>query len=262
MADTAAAPAPQEAATVAEAQNAGTEAEKQPDPAQEATEGAGVTADPAEQEAKEKQRTEEKERERKARKAERVQRTLYEENAVLRAELARHNASPQGAQQSNQETPNTPNTPDPVSVARQLIDAERFNARCNTIAEQGAKEFKKDFMPAWDAIASEIPIVDRKTGKPTDFFESITDLDNPAAVIVHIGTNPDLLDELQDLTGRKLDRKLALIEAELKAKPKVSNAPIPITPIKPRSTPSEPDPADTDAWIKAENKRRAAMGRR
>lgn len=216
----------------------------------EVTEDTGADAISSEKPAEEKPESaddELKRLRRENRKRERTQQKLYGELEVTKAELARRSASPQEAGQPS-------NTPDPIAVAREIVALERFNDKCNDIAEQGAKAFKREFMPAWSAIAAEIPITDAKTGKATPFFESITDLDDPAAVIHHIGTNPDLIDELADLSGRKLDRRLALIEAELKTKPKVSSAPTPITPIKPRSSAGEPDPSNTDAWMAWRNK--------
>ena len=64
--------------------------------------------------------------------------------------------------------------------------------------------------------------------------------------------NPDIAEELADLSLPRQVRKLTLIEQELadKAKPRTSNAPKPLDPVKPQGGSKDPS-AMTDAEFRA-----------
>lgn len=134
--------------------------------------------------------------------------------------------------------------------AHQVAEAKAFNDRCNEIARVGAKEYP-DFMDKFAELSADIPTI--KDNRPTPFMEAVLDSDNPAALLHHIATNPELADELADLSPRQQVRRLALIERDMGAKeapPKTSSAPKPIQPVKPTATAGGPDPGkDPEAWI-------------
>jgi len=78
------------------------------------------------------------------------------------------------------------------------------------------------------ALAREIATVERVTEK------AILESDDAAALLHHLGTNPDLAAELNGLSPAQLGRRIERFEAQMKAKPQpkpVSKAPEPARPI-------------------------------
>ncbi|MNU46286.1 hypothetical protein D3C71_351450 [compost metagenome] len=184
------------------------------------------------------------EREAKAlkRRVDRLTREKYETQAELQ-QLRQRPAEPQGeAPQLTEQEVNR--------RAQKIAETKAFNDRCNEIDRIGRKEFP-DFAEKFIELSAEIPTIDKNGATP--FLEAILDSDNPAALIHHLGSNPDLAAELADLTPRQQVRRLALIERDMGAKeapPKTSNAPKPIQPVKPTATAGGPDPGkDPEAWI-------------
>lgn len=184
------------------------------------------------------------EREAKAlkRRVDRLTREKYETQAELQ-QLRQRPAEPQ------EETPQL--TEQEVNRrAQQIADTKAFNARCDDIDRVGRKEFP-DFKEKFVELSEEIPTF-TKDG-PTPFLEALLDSENPAALIHHLGSNPDLAAELADLSPRQQVRRLALIERDMGAKeapPKTSSAPKPIQPVKPTATAGGPDAGkDPEAWI-------------
>lgn len=184
------------------------------------------------------------EREAKAlkRRVDRLTREKYETQAELQ-QLRQRPAEPQeSATQLTEQEVNR--------RAHQIAEAKAFTDRCNEIARVGAKDFP-DFMDKFAELSAEIPTF--KDNRPTPFMEAILDSDSPAALLHHIASNPDLADELADLSPRQQVRRLALIERDMGAKdtpPKSSSAPKPIQPVKPTAAAAGPDPGkDPEAWI-------------
>lgn len=134
--------------------------------------------------------------------------------------------------------------------AAQIAEAKAINDKCNEIARIGNKEYP-DFADRFVELSADIPTF--KDNRPTPFLEAILDSDSPAALLHHIASNPDLVEELAELSPRQQVRRLALIERDMGAKeapPKPSNAPKPIQPVKPSPAASGPDPGkDPEAWI-------------
>ncbi|MDF8361930.1 hypothetical protein [Achromobacter anxifer] len=176
------------------------------------------------------------------RRVDRLTREKYETQAELQ-QLRQRPAEPQddATQLTEQEVNRR---------AQQIAEARAFNDRCNEVDRVGRKEFP-DFSAKFAELSAEIPTFTEKGATP--FMEAILDSDNPAALIHHLGSNPDLAAELADLTPRQQVRRLALIEHEMGAKelpPKTSSAPKPIQPVKPAATAAGPDPSkDPEAWI-------------
>lgn len=176
------------------------------------------------------------------RRVDRLTREKYQTQAELQ-QLRQRPADPQvdASQMTEQEVNRR---------AQQIAETRAFNDRCNEIDRVGRKEFP-DFADKFAELSAEIPTFTEKGATP--FMEAILDSDNPAALIHHLGSNPDLAAELADLTPRQQVRRLALIERDMGAKeapPKTSSAPKPIQPVKPTATAGGPDPGkDPEAWI-------------
>jgi hypothetical protein len=123
---------------------------------------------------------------------------------------------------------------DPVALAREIATVERVTEKANDIARDGEKRFASDWRPALEAIAEEAGPLFEKSGKPTAIGEAILDAEDPAALLHHLGKNPDLAAELQGLSPAQLGRRIGRIEAQMSATPPpkpVSKAPEPARPI-------------------------------
>jgi hypothetical protein len=159
------------------------------------------------------------------------------------------------------ETTNQPLTEEEVNRRASVIaDVREFNAKCDRVNSTGTKQFS-DFGKVFAELSQEVPtFVDNRA---TPFMEALLDANDPAALIHHLGTNPDLASELADLNPRQQIRRLALIERDLDAapKPKPSNAPKPLSTVKPSGSKGSVDPSDSAAWIREQN-RLEASGRR
>lgn len=139
--------------------------------------------------------------------------------------------------------------------ARQMTEAQRVNDRCNEIAKQGAKEFKADFNKALEEVASITPLFDAQT-RPTPLMQAILETDEPHKVLHYLGTNPDVAEEIADMSPLRAARKLGQIERDMAAKPepKPSNAPKPLQPVKAAAAGGSPDPSkDPEGWAKWRN---------
>ena len=143
-----------------------------------------------------------------------------EEAAQLRA---RYSEQPQQAEQQ-----------DPVVLAREIAQVERVTEKANNIAADGKGRFGDSFGKSVQTVAAEVGQLFERTGKPTPLGEAILSSDDPAALIHHLGSNPDIAADLADLTLIQQARKLARIEIDM-AKPretKQSQAPKPISPAR------------------------------
>lgn len=135
--------------------------------------------------------------------------------------------------QFSQEAPQQGGQQDPVALAREIAQVERITEKANGIAADGNKRFE-GFGKAVQTVSAEVGSLFDKRGKATPIGEAILAADDPAALIHHIGTNPDLAADLADMTPIQQARKLARIEIEM-GKPKEtkqSTAPKPITPAR------------------------------
>lgn len=196
---------------------------------------------------------------RAAKKAERNNARLFRENEEFRAQLAElKQRVPQ------QETPKVQVDPNEVqrlikTEAQELARIERLNDRCNAIANKGKTEF-----PDWDdalrTVSAELPLF-TKTGA-TPFMEALMEMDNPAALLHHLGKDADLAAELSELSPIQLTRRLDRIERDMKPAKQPASTPKPLETVKTTSSPDEPDPeVDPKAWIAMRNKREAEKRR-
>jgi len=206
-----------------------------------------VQADPANPEGTEQpQKPELTQAEREAKALKRRVDRLTREKYELQGQLSHFSQ-----RQPDQQVDSTQLTEEEVNRrAQKIAETKAINDKCNEIAKVGGKEFP-DFMDKFAALSADIPTF-TKDG-PTPFMEAILDSESPAALLHHIASNPDLTEELADLSPRQMVRRLALIERDMGAKetpPKTSNAPKPIQPVKPTATAGGPDPGkDPEAWI-------------
>lgn len=184
------------------------------------------------------------------------------ETYELRARLAalEQQLGSNGGQQGNNEG----ETAEPVR--RGMSDEQRARAMADELrAGEKIADRAKAMLKAGEAfdgfrelsieVSEEIPFLDEK-GKPTQFIEALLEAENPAALMHHLGSNPDLVAEIAALSPTQQVRKLGRLEAEIarQAEKKVSSAPRPLTPVS-GSQHGEPDPAsDVSAWIAMRNK--------
>lgn len=153
--------------------------------------------------------------------------------AEARAEQAAAEAAQLRARFS-QEQPQEETRQDPVALAREIAHVERVTEKANGIAADGGKRFGDAFGKAVQTVAAEVGAMFEKSGKPTPLGEAILSADDPAALIHHLGSNPDVAADLADLTPIQQARRLARIELDM-SKPretKQSQAPKPITPAR------------------------------
>lgn len=142
---------------------------------------------------------------------------------------------------------------DPVALAREISRVERFTEKANAIVSAGTKAHA-DYMISLAALSQEVGNFVQPNGAPSQFMEVVLEVsDKPEALLYHLGKNPEVAEELADLSPIRLAKKLARIESELteSAKPQNSKAPKPLEPVKGKASDSELGPGLSDAeWIK------------
>jgi hypothetical protein len=141
-----------------------------------------------------------------------------------------------------------------LTLAQQIAQQQEFAKTVQSVVKAGSALPK--FTEACNTLNEELPFYDNK-GKPTPFLTAVIEFDAPEKLLHHLGTNPDLAAELADLTPTRLVRRLDAIERELteKAKPKTSNAPKPLEPVRAQGgtkDPSEMSDTEFAAWRKAQ----------
>lgn len=135
--------------------------------------------------------------------------------------------------------------------AQELHRQTTIAGRVSRVLEAGSK--LQGFNEAVNAVAEVVPFTDRQ-GRPTPFIEAVLDADDPAALLKHLGDNPDEAEDFADLTPSQLGRRLAKLEDKLKQAPKkTSAAPTPLKPVGGSTAGAEPDPskmtfAEFKAW--------------
>lgn len=185
------------------------------------------------------------------------------ENEILRQELDQARRQLQAASQQGEGSDESGETK-PKGKALTEADIDRIaneratelqrqrsiGTRVTKVLEAGSK--LEGFNAAVDAVAEVVPFTDRK-GQPTPFIEAVLDADDPAAVLKHLGDNPDEAEELADLTPAQLGRRLAKLEDRLKqGAKKTSAAPKPLATVGNNNAGAEPDPSRmTDAQFNA-----------
>ena len=148
---------------------------------------------------------------------------IAQENATLKAQLAElRGEDRQTTEPSIEEVAER--------KAREILHAETLNKRAAEVLTEGKK------LPGFDearmALAEEVKLQDR--GRPTALLEAILEMDSPAKIIHHLGTNLDEAAEFEGLGPIAIGRRLEKLETRLKQEGTVksSKAPAPIEPIK------------------------------
>lgn len=158
---------------------------------------------------------------------------IAQENASLKARIAELSGESQQTQEPNIEEV-------AERKAREILHAESLNKRAAEVLSAGKKV--TGFGDALEALREEIPFIDRQK-RPTPFFEALLETDDPAKLIHHLGTNPDVAAEFEGLTPTQLGRRLAKLETQLKqdGTVKTSKTPAPIDPIKGTGSHANPE---------------------
>lgn len=149
---------------------------------------------------------------------------------------------------------------DPVALAKEIAHVDRVTEKANGIAKDGEKRFGAEFKASVAAVNAEVGALFDRRGKATPVGEAILSADDPAALLHHIGTNPDLAADLAEMSPIQQARNLARIEFEM-AKPrevKQTQAPKPITPGRAvtRDTGNLSDDLPIEEWAKRFQKMR------
>jgi len=113
--------------------------------------------------------------------------------------------------------------------AQILAETNRFNEKCNKIAEQGKESF-----PGFDAALANLSAVGALGANSNPaFLQTVAELPEAHKLLHHLGNNPDEAARINSLPPVKMAIELAKIEAKIttmQAKP-TSKAPPPITPV-------------------------------
>lgn len=184
--------------------------------------------------------------------AERLERQLQEQ----RQSQNQPNGPTQGQQEQQERS--TALRPEDIEQrveqrAAEVATVREAAARANKVFEAGVKEFGADaFKSSIAVVQEEAGPLYQRNGMPTALGEAITDSDNPAALLQHLGQNPEIAEELKGLSAAQLGRRIARIEASMSAakEPKASNAPKPLTAVKGGGATGDPSPSSPDymAW--------------
>jgi BMFP domain-containing protein YqiC len=151
---------------------------------------------------------------------------------------------------------------DPMALAREIAAVDRITEKSNAIAKDGEKRFAGEFREALATVQEEAGALFHSNGKATAIGEVILDSDDPAALLHHLGKNPDLAADLQGLSAAQLGRRIGRIEAQMASKPPqtkpVSKAPDPVKPLGSNRSVGNIADMDMDAYVQA----RKAQGAR
>ena len=176
------------------------------------------------------------------------------ENEQLKARLAEVESKSGSEERPQEQT-------DPRVLAKEIARIERFTEQANSIVAQGNKSHP-DYMTALQELSREVGDFVKPDGAPSAFMEVVLEVvDKPAALLYHLGKNPDLAEELSGLSPLKLAKQLDRIERELedKSTQKPSKAPKPLEAVKVVSIRAG-EPSDTDSiddWVRKERARQS-----
>lgn len=153
-----------------------------------------------------------------------------------------------------------------VSQDRQLAAQQQFNARCNTVVEDGQKAFGA----AFDTAIGNLNMAGVINDRDTSFIEAALETESPALVLKHLGDDPDEAVRIASLSpvqrGIQLERLASkLTAAAPKPQPApLSKAPPPIAPVAGDRARGDVDLSDPDVddatWFAEMQKRDRAKG--
>jgi hypothetical protein len=192
-----------------------------------------------------------KEFERKLRKAERNNAKLYAKLTSIETQAQ------EGQTQEKQST-------DSVEVR---AEAMVFTKTANALVKEG-KSQHADYMDVLSDLRAEVGEFVQPNGLPTTFMKAVLEVvdtkPEQTKLLYHLGKNPELAEELADLSPYQLAIRLDRIKTGLAEKqtPKISNAPKPLVPVKAQSSDSDLGPNLSDQeWLRRrEAQLKAARG--
>jgi hypothetical protein len=115
--------------------------------------------------------------------------------------------------------------------ADQIASLREVGRRGSEIAAAGLKAYGEDFKSIAMTVMDEAGPLYQPNGLPTALGEAVHDAENPAALLHHLGSNPEIAESLRGLSAAALGRRVARIEAEMKPQePRASRAPAPLKP--------------------------------
>jgi molecular chaperone GrpE (heat shock protein) len=168
------------------------------------------------------------------------------ENEQLRAQLESRGAGQTEAKES-----------DPQAIAREIARIDRFTEKANDLVSRGTKAHP-DYMESLKSLAAEVGDFVTPNGAPSKFMDVVLQVaDEPGALLYHLGKNPDLAEELSDLSDLRLAAKLKLIERDMgeALKPQTVKTAKPLEAVKPinlaKKSPSNMTDAEYAKWRKA-----------
>lgn len=109
--------------------------------------------------------------------------------------------------------------------AREFQAQREFDGRCNTIYEQGKKD-----IPGFEESVSNFRAIGG-LGAHVPMLQAITQLENGAAILHHLGQNLEQADRLAQMNPMSMAMELSKLSNTIKAPPTVSNAPAPVQPV-------------------------------
>lgn len=192
--------------------------------------------------------------------AERIAQLQAENEALRRARATSRNDPDESDDDADPAPRGARSAVDVETSAREMaVDLrrrEKIAERTSTMLDTG-KKLDPQFRDLVLDVAADLPFIDERTGAPSEFIEEVLDTDRPADLLLHLARNPEIVESLQGLTGRKLGRRIAQLELQLpKSTPTRSSAPTPLTPVGGRGNSAKAEKAMTDAeWLAS---RRAA----
>jgi len=186
---------------------------------------------------------------------------MTNDKALIKAELELAHRQLAEAAKPKEDPP--PLTEDDIEQRAQQIAAQRVRQdtvtnQANRFVEDGRKAYK-DFDAAVRTVAEEAGGLLDADGNLRPLAAAIFDAEKrkPHEIIKYLADNPELAAELGSMPPIRQIRRIAQIEIEMgqASTPKPSGAPKPVTPVKGSGSISdEPDPKDSERWIKWRNK--------
>lgn len=175
--------------------------------------------------------------------------------AEERARMAEQRAAEIEARYSGQPQEQEALTPDKIipiaqHMAQQIAEQNKLRERVGSVLAKG--KGLEGFDAACNTVDEEVGFYDAKGG-PSPFLREVMECDDPAAVLHHLGSNPEIASEFRGLSITQVARKLARLETQLSQpkEPKQSTAPKPITPVRATAdTGGLSDTLSTEEWAR------------
>ena len=175
------------------------------------------------------------------------------ETEQLRQRLAQYEAPSEKEQL-------TPESVLPIAqqLAQQMREQEKTRDTVSSVLSKG--KTLEGFDAACNTVNEVLPFYERN-GSPSGFLRAVLEGDAPEKVLHYLGSNPDVAEELANLSPTQVARRLDRIEQKLgePVAPKVSTAPKAIAPVRSASREDGglSDSLPLDEWAKRFRKLRS-----